>query len=130
MPQKTEKSAPKKKLTYQEEQRRLDAYGYGRYLGKGPSVGVIENYNGDIGSVGRATGANNLNKSYTIGDDPYKKQVKRDLSATPQSRRHMNSTRADPSQRSLRNAGAISMSQEKRPAGSPSGVYQYRNQVL
>ncbi|CAI2366404.1 unnamed protein product [Moneuplotes crassus] len=128
---KDEKASSKKSLTYEEQQRRLDAYGYGRYISKAPSVNVIENYN-DSAAFGRGSkNMQGLNKSYTVEAQPYRDTTKkRDLSAAPRSRRHMNSSRGLASERSLRNAGAVSVSQERKPAGSPSGIYQYTNQVL
>jgi len=130
VPEDKKNSSPKKQ-TYEEQQRRLDAYGYGRYISKAPSVNVIESYNGNSHSLERNQPAGqNMNNSYTVGAQPYHTVNQRDHSATPHSRRATNSTRADPSNRSLRNAGAISMSQEQRPAGSPSGVFHYRNQAL
>lgn len=121
-------NAPKKVTTYEDQQRRLEAYGYGRYLKNAPKVGTIESYN--AGVVGRSPAKDPINKSYTMGTQPYENAPKRDISNTPQSRRNRTSARGDPAQRSLMNAGAISMSQERGAAGSPSGVYQYRNQVL
>jgi len=131
--QKTNK--PKKKISYEEEQRRLDAYGYGRYMRKVPTVGPIENYNANMSTMNqRSNSFAPMNRSFTRNSNGdglgQHSTVQRDISAAPQSRRHQHSSRGNPSQRSLRNAGVISMAKEGRPAGSPSNVYQYRNPVL
>lgn len=132
---KRDPSHPVKHISYDEEQRRLDAYGYGRYLKKVPTAGPIENYNA---GMSQSRGGNNtfnpMNRSYTGGSLVHQND-RHDHSAVPDSRRH-NSGISARSQvpRTLRNAGAHSVSHEKqndqRPAGSPSGAYPYRQQIL
>lgn len=93
-------SKPLKKLDHSEEQRRLEAFGYGRYMKKVPSAGPIENYNS----------FNDMSRSYTGNNqttqNPY--NIK-DGQGVPISRRHQMSPR---SPHALRNAGAHSMAQE------------------
>jgi hypothetical protein len=121
-----------KVTSYQEDQRRLEAYGYGRYLNKVPAtVAPIENYNAAIPNSRQTNhGFNAMNRSFTGGNATRAEVVNsRDRSAAPISRRHQLSPRS-PTVGALRNAGAISMSQEyaeQRPAGSPSGANPYRN---
>lgn len=130
----SKKEAVKSSLNapFEGARRSQDAYGYGRYLQKVPTAGPIEKYNKPAGQLNRdANSFSQDNRSFT-GNMPgvQKPNNYRDLSAAPHSRRHQHSSRGNPSERSLRNAGVISMNQEQRPAGSPSAVYQYRQNIL
>lgn len=128
-----ESTSQPKRMDHNEEQRRLEAYGYGRYLKKVPTAGPIENYN--VGMAGSRQGNNSfnaMNRSYTGGnlakDNPYHN---RDNTMVPDSRRHQMSPRS-PAPRTLRNAGAISVSHDNpngRAAGSPSGSVLHRQQL-
>lgn len=124
-----------KKVPYEEEQRRLEAYGYGRYLKKVPTVGPIENYNiGMSQSRQNSKGFGSRNRSYTGGNYPsHPKNHGRENSGVPHSRRAQISPRCQ-APTALRNAGHISVSYDRgdqRAAGSPSGVnHPYRQQHL
>jgi hypothetical protein len=119
-----------KKTSYEEDQRRLEAYGYGRYMKKAPTpIGVIENYGSGM-AQNRNDGNNSfqsMNRSYNGSVSAQHMNMNND--AVPQSRRHQMSPRQN-SNRTLMNIGATSMNQGYRPAGSPSAVYQHRNTVL
>lgn len=125
-------SEPKKVKTnnYEEDQRRLEAYGYGRYMKKVPTtVGVIENYASGM-THNKNHGDNSfptMNRSYTGSMTAHPVNVPNQ--AVPISRRHQMSPRQN-SNRLLMNAGSISMNHEQRPAGSPSAVHQHRSLVL
>ena len=120
---------PKQNTSYEENQRRLENYGYGRYLRKTPTAGPIENYNAPA-NQSRIITENNMNRSYTgNAQAPFNIEG----GAVPNSRRNMQQSPRNIAQSALRNAGANSMIQdlgEKRAAGSPSGVNPYRSQIL
>lgn len=122
--------------SYDEDQRRLETYGYGRYLNKVPtSIAPIENYGGGLPKSRQASnGFNQMNRSQTGSNLGHRNNDSvKDLSAAPNSRRHQMSPRAQASG-PLRNAGAVSMTHEnhgQRAAGSPSAInHPYGSQVL
>ena len=133
-----ESSAKKDQLSYDEQQRRLEAYGYGRYLKKAPTQFSIDNLNSSVTNNARASSKafNAMNRSYTGGYD--NGAAVQNVNEVPNSRRNINlgiSPRS-PLPKTLRNAGALTVSRDQqrvdqRPAGSPSGMQNpYRNQVL
>jgi len=129
---KTNTAQPKKQTTYDEQQRRLETYGYGRYLKKVPTDAPIENYNGGMSqSRSGANAFNQMNRSYT-GQYPNSLNQAADSQEIPNSRRNQNASPRSPGPTTLRNAGAISMSREnQRAAGSPTGMNNpYKSQVL
>jgi len=121
---------PKKQTSFDEQQRRLEAYGYGRYLKKIPTVIPIDSYNGGMAhSRAGNNGIGNMNKSYA-GNYPNSLDQNVNNTAVPSSKRHQfdkNSPRSP-----LRNAGALSMSRQERERGavSPKIGHPYASQVL
>lgn len=117
--------------TYADDQKRLEGYGYGRFLKKVPTAGPIDNYGAAMNhSRQEANEFANMNRSYS-GSNPGNLNVD-NQSQAPNSRRHNQSSPRVQGVSALRNAGAISMTQDgigNRPAGSPSGN-PYRHQVL
>eukprot|EP00343_Euplotes_focardii_P002054 CAMPEP_0205803252 /NCGR_PEP_ID=MMETSP0205-20121125/5853_1 /ASSEMBLY_ACC=CAM_ASM_000278 /TAXON_ID=36767 /ORGANISM="Euplotes focardii, Strain TN1" /LENGTH=241 /DNA_ID=CAMNT_0053071039 /DNA_START=6 /DNA_END=728 /DNA_ORIENTATION=+ len=88
--------------------KQQDVYGYGRYKKIVPTNNPVINTHATIPQ------SHSMNRSFTGngGATPQKINNYRDNSAAPPSRRIQYSARGNPSERSLRNAGANSMSQD------------------
>ena len=125
----------KKEPAFEEQQRRLEAYGYGRYLKKVPRNQPIENFNNKLGESRSNQNLGEINRSYSGNYQDSFNHSPDQGARIPNSRRHTNTGASprSPNPTTLRNAGAVSMSRDiQRTAGSPSGGMgnPYRRQVL